>query len=95
MSKGFLSTAVASRKYSDDCMLVSFALNVVFKRPDHLGLNRTLPLVALLNGTELGTACDPIKEDLKGKAVLVLRGGCLFSLKVNVTYDSTPSPTVV
>ena len=25
MSKGFLSTAVASRKYSDDCMLVSFA----------------------------------------------------------------------
>lgn len=53
----------------------------LFKRPDHLGLDRTLPLVALLNGTELGTACDPIKEDLTGKAVLVLRGGCLFSVK--------------
>ena len=55
---------------------------IVFKRPEILGLNRTLSLVALLNGTELGNGCDPIEDDLKGKTVLVYRGGCLFSTKV-------------
>ncbi|KAF9286833.1 hypothetical protein BGZ88_008864 [Linnemannia elongata] len=53
----------------------------IFKRPDHLGLDRKLPLAALLNGTELGTACEPIQDDVTGKVVLALRGGCLFSVK--------------
>ncbi|KAF8942078.1 hypothetical protein BGZ47_006917 [Haplosporangium gracile] len=53
----------------------------LFERPDRRGLDRKLPLVALLNGTELGTGCNPLKDDLTGKVVLVLRGDCLFSQK--------------
>ncbi|KAG0375002.1 hypothetical protein BGX24_009665 [Mortierella sp. AD032] len=53
----------------------------VYRRPDKLGLNRTLPIVAQLNGTELGNGCDPFQDDLTGKAVLILRGGCVFAQK--------------
>ncbi|KAF9538258.1 hypothetical protein EC957_007040 [Mortierella hygrophila] len=68
-------------------LLTSFTISLaperffIFKKPDHLGLDRTLPLVALLNGTDLGIACEPIKDDLTGKTVLVLRGGCEFVMK--------------
>ncbi|KAK3843915.1 MAG: peptidase S8/S53 domain-containing protein, partial [Linnemannia gamsii] len=53
----------------------------LYRRPDKLGLNRTLPIVAQLNGTELGNGCDPFQDDLTGKAVLILRGGCVFAQK--------------
>ncbi|KAF9910177.1 hypothetical protein EC991_007104 [Linnemannia zychae] len=53
----------------------------LFRRPEKHGLNRTLPIVAQLNGTELGDGCDPIQDDLTGKTVLLVRGGCLFAKK--------------
>ncbi|KAF9112198.1 hypothetical protein BGX27_003799 [Mortierella sp. AM989] len=38
------------------------------------GLNKTFPMVAVLNGTELGIGCQPYKADLTGKIVMVERG---------------------
>ncbi|KAF9093093.1 hypothetical protein BGX23_003657 [Mortierella sp. AD031] len=55
--------------------------NFLYRRSDKPGLDKPLPMVALMNGTELGIGCDPYKEDLKGKVVLVSRGVCLFYIK--------------
>ncbi|KAF9920713.1 hypothetical protein FBU30_009362 [Linnemannia zychae] len=52
-----------------------------FKKPDTFGLNGTHPILALLNGTELGNGCDPIKENLKDQVLLVSRGECTYQLK--------------
>ncbi|KAG0057096.1 hypothetical protein BGZ83_001530 [Gryganskiella cystojenkinii] len=53
----------------------------LYAKSDVPGLNTTLPLVAQLNGTDLGTGCAEYKADLIGKVVVVQRGDCLFSLK--------------
>ncbi|KAF9983057.1 hypothetical protein BGZ75_005473, partial [Mortierella antarctica] len=51
------------------------------------GLNKALPLVAPINGTDLGQGCEPFKEDLSGKVVLVLRGSCFFAIKAKNALD--------
>ncbi|KAG0084255.1 hypothetical protein BGZ92_010064, partial [Podila epicladia] len=52
-----------------------------YSTPSIPGMRFNIPLVAAVNGTELGTACVPFTADIKGKVVMVLRGGCLFADK--------------
>ncbi|KAF9953616.1 hypothetical protein BGZ72_005303 [Mortierella alpina] len=70
----------------------STALNpgerILYAKSDAVtGLNKALPLVAVINGTELGQGCVPFKEDLSGKVVLVLRGSCFFAIKAKHAVD--------
>ncbi|KAF9281123.1 hypothetical protein BGZ68_006834 [Mortierella alpina] len=51
------------------------------------GLNKALSLVAHINGTDLGQGCEPFKEDLSGKVLLVLRGSCFFAIKAQNALD--------
>jgi hypothetical protein len=61
----------------------SFISNeAVYVKSNLPGLNTTLPIVAPINGTQFGFGCDPYQSDLTGKVVVVLRGSCLFSVKV-------------
>ncbi|KAG0238235.1 hypothetical protein BGW42_006515 [Actinomortierella wolfii] len=47
------------------------------------------PMAALLNGTSLSLACDPLPTDvnLESKIVLVSRGTCLFKIKAQNVLD--------
>ncbi|KAF9965501.1 hypothetical protein BGZ70_004697 [Mortierella alpina] len=66
----------------------STPLTPVYARSDAVpGLNKALPLVAPINGTDLGQGCEPYKEDLSGKVVLVLRGSCFFAIKAQNALD--------
>ncbi|KAG0202277.1 hypothetical protein BGX28_005162 [Mortierella sp. GBA30] len=47
------------------------------------GLNSTMPLVAPINGTELGQGCEPHKKDLSGKAQNALDRGAAGIMFVN------------
>lgn len=57
-------------------------IRLVYSTPSIPGMRLSVPLVAAVNGTELGNACVPFKADIKGQVVMVLRGGCLFADKV-------------
>lgn len=59
--------------------------SIVYAKSDAVpGLNKALSLVAHINGTDLGQGCEPFKEDLSGKVLVVLRGSCFFAIKVRV-----------
>lgn len=61
---------------------ILFLLQIVYSTPSIPGIRLNMPLIAAINGTELGSGCIPFTSDIKGKVVLVLRGGCLFAVKV-------------
>ncbi|KFH68076.1 hypothetical protein MVEG_06806 [Podila verticillata NRRL 6337] len=54
---------------------------ILYSTPSIPGIRLNKPLVAPINGTELGSGCVPFTFDIKGKVVVVLRGGCLFAAK--------------
>ncbi|KAF9327755.1 hypothetical protein BG006_008994 [Podila minutissima] len=54
---------------------------ILYSTPSIPGMRLSIPLVAAVKGTELGNACVPFTADIKGKVVMVLRGGCLFADK--------------
>ncbi|KAG0037683.1 hypothetical protein BGZ82_002041 [Podila clonocystis] len=54
---------------------------ILYSTPSIPGMRLKIPLVAAINGTGLGNACVPFTSDIKGKVVMVLRGGCLFAVK--------------
>ncbi|KAF9561675.1 hypothetical protein EC968_005635 [Mortierella alpina] len=61
---------------------------ILYAKSDSVpGLDKALPLVAPINGTDLGLGCEPYKENLSGKVVLVLRGSCFFAIKAKNAFD--------
>ncbi|GJJ75931.1 hypothetical protein EMPS_08289 [Entomortierella parvispora] len=92
VSEGASALAVAS--YINTRVLLSYFMipmlpnyRFIYTKSDTPGLNKTLPLTASINGTGLGTGCEPFSDDLTGKVVVVLRGNCLFSLKAQHALD--------